>query len=129
MPVRIEGYSLEELAALSDTEVDAYLFTGRPVVCRIGSAELLGDIRLAGDRLIVELAHIDGGGEGVLPTLAAAATALARRRGWREIEWIVHAVHCARPNLKLRRVLERLGFVVVDVPGVGPAYHQVVAVQ
>jgi len=39
------------------------------------------------------------------------------------IEGIVHAVSCAKPNLKLRRVLERRGFVVEKIDGVGEAYH------
>jgi len=39
------------------------------------------------------------------------------------IEWIVHAVSCAKPNLQLRRVLEGRGFVVKQVEGVGEAYY------
>jgi len=35
----------------------------------------------------------------------------------------VHAVSCAKPNLKLRRVLDRRGFVVREIPGFGEAYH------
>jgi hypothetical protein len=35
----------------------------------------------------------------------------------------VDAVHCAQPNLKLRRVLERRGFVITVLPTVGEAYY------
>jgi len=40
-----------------------------------------------------------------------------------EIEWIVHAVDCAKPNERLRRILEKRGFVIQHVPGKGRAYH------
>ena len=52
--------------------------------------------------------------------------------GWFEsrtgtkVEWFVYATHCARPNPKLRRVLERRGFVVREVAGRGPCYYQAV---
>jgi hypothetical protein len=36
-------------------------------------------------------------------------------------EWIVHAVSCAKPNLKLRKVLDRRGFVVEEIEGIGTA--------
>jgi len=56
--------------------------------------------------LIVELGQIDGGGEGVLPTLTSLAQRYAEKRGLRKVEWIIHALNCAEPNLKLRRVME-----------------------
>jgi len=40
------------------------------------------------------------------------------------VEWIVHAAHCAKPDLTLRRVLERRGFVISKLPTVGEAYHK-----
>jgi hypothetical protein len=39
------------------------------------------------------------------------------------VEWIVHAVSCAKPNLKLRRVLEHRGFIIETIDGIGEAYH------
>ncbi len=120
--VLLEGFTPEELLALSEAELDAYLFHGEPVVFRAGSAEVLGEFRRTPERLTVELAQIDGGGEGVLPTLFFFARRYAGQRGLREVEWIVHAVHCARPNPKLRRVLERRGFTVREVAGMGEAY-------
>ena len=59
----------------------------------------------------------------MLLTLSVLAEAFARQRGIGAIEWIVHAVNCAAPNLKLRRVLERRGFVVKDLAGIGAAYY------
>ena len=55
-PVDPEEY-LEELA-----------FTGAPLVVRVGSSEVLGQFRIRSGCLVVELAHIEGGGERVLPT-------------------------------------------------------------
>ena len=124
----IEGYAPEELLRLPDADLESLVFNGAPLVFRAGTAEILGQFELDGLRLIIELAQIDGGGEGVLPTLAALAQRYARHKGLAEIEWRVYATNCAQPNLKLRRVLERRGFVVRDVPGRGECYHQVVGV-
>jgi len=49
----------------------------------------------------------------------------AKKRGLKKVQWIVHALNCAEPNLKLRRVMERRGFQVVDIEGVGKAYYQI----
>jgi hypothetical protein len=121
--IRLEGYTPEEILDLPDEEIAALVLNGSPMVFRAGSAEVLGEFRLVGNRLIVELAQIDGGGEGVLPALWQLVGRYAVSRGLGEVECIVHAVHCARPNPKLRRVLERRGFAIREVEGVGPAYH------
>src|SRR5262245_13733671 len=96
--IEIEGYTPDELLAIPDEQIRAYVFTDEPITFRIGTAEILGSFRLDDRRLIAELAHIDGGGEGVLPTLVAVCDRYARQRGLQSIEWIVHAVHCANPN-------------------------------
>jgi hypothetical protein len=121
--VRTEGLSPEEILKLSEEEFDALVLCDEPVAFRAGSAELLGQFRRTQDRIMLELVHIDGGGEGVLPTLGALARRHALRVGAREVEWLVHAVNCARPNMKLRAVLDRRGFQVEDVPGVGACYR------
>ena len=59
--VLIEGYSADELLALSVEELDALVFPGRPIVARVGSADVLVQCRRHGDTLVVDLAHIDGG--------------------------------------------------------------------
>src|SRR5262245_66178356 len=122
--ILIEGYTPEEFLNLPDEQIDAFVFVGKPLIFKAGSAEILGEFRLREDRLTVELAQIEGGGEGVLPTLAALAERYAQRRGLDQIEWIVHAVDCVKPNPKLRRVLEKRGFVVENVPGFGAAYYK-----
>ena len=90
---------------------------------RAGSALLLGSFKIDSEKLVIELAQIEGGGEGVLLSLASLARRYAKLQDLSQVEWIVHAISCAKPNLKLRRVLERRGFIVKEVAGVGKAYH------
>jgi hypothetical protein len=122
--ILIEGYAPEEILSLPDEQIESFVFAGTPLIFKAGSAEILGEFRLREDRLTVELAHIEGGGEGVLPTVAALAERYAQRRGLDQVEWIVHAVNCAKPNPKLRRALERRGFVIENVPGFGASYYK-----
>src|SRR5262245_29482589 len=120
--VLIEGYSADEVLALSNDELSKFVFCDEPLVFRIGSAEILGRFERTPDTLVLELAHIDGGGDGALRTLGALAARYARREGLSHIEWRVHAVNCAKPNLKLRNVLEKRGFKVKKVEGIGECY-------
>lgn len=122
--ILIEGFTPEEVLALPNDYVDGHVLTGQPIVFRAGSAQILGEFRRTSSRLTVELAQIDGGGEGVLPTLWLLAERYAKRRGLTEVEWIVHAVSCVRPNLKLRRVLERRGFQIRALDGATQVYYR-----
>lgn len=121
--ILFEGYTPEALLQLPDEQFAAFVFTDEALLFRVGSAIILGRIRVSDRRLIVELAHIDGGGEGVLPALWRHTERYARQHGLAEVEWVVHALTCAEPNRKLLQVLERRGFVVEEVPGFGLAYH------
>ena len=112
----------DELLAMADDELDVLVLSGEPITFRSGTAEVLGRFERCEGRLVMELAHVDGGGEGVLPTLYALAHRYARSRGLGEVEWRVHALTCAKPNLRLREILERRGFVVKDVVGSGEVY-------
>jgi hypothetical protein len=123
--VLIEGYSVDEIMAWPSEQLDRFVFCGEPIVFRAGSASILGSFERTPDRIILELGHIDGGGEGALPALGALVARYARRERLPFIEWRIHAVSCANPNLTLRRVLERRGFRVRQVPGVGECYHLV----
>ena len=125
----IEGYTPDEILALPSEELRAIVLSDEPLVFRAGSANLLGRFRVEGTALIMELAHVDGGGEGALPALTAPARRYAIRENLASIDWRVHAVHCAKPNLKLRRVLERRGFTVDNVAGVGECYQLVEKLQ
>jgi hypothetical protein len=121
-PILLEGYTVDEILALPTQDLKAIVLSNEPLVFKAGSANLLGRFASTADTLVVELAHVDGGGEGALPSLASLVSRYAKREGLAFVEWRVHAVHCARPNLKLRRVLERRGFVVREVEGVGECY-------
>ena len=123
--VLIEGCSIDEILGLSNEQLDQFVFCGEPIVFRVGSAEILGSFERTPNRIILELAHIDGGGEGALPALGALASRYAARESLAFLEWRVHAVHCANPNPKLRHVLQKRGFIIKDVADVGECYHLV----
>ena len=65
--VKIEGLTVDEILSTSDEELDALVFTATPLVFRAGSAEVLGEFAIRESRVVAELAHVDGGGEGALP--------------------------------------------------------------
>ena len=115
--ITIEGYTPAEILALPDAQLEAIVLCGEPLVFRAGSAQILGEFRVVDGRLEVELAQIEGGGEGVLAALWSLSEQYAARRKLHQVDWIVHALTCAKPNLKLRRVLERKGFSIQRVRG------------
>jgi len=69
------------------------------------------------------LAHIDGGGEGILPALWVLIERIAKQQRIDQIEWVVYAVNCAKPNLRLRRLLTHKGFVTKVLPEKGEVYY------
>ncbi len=121
--VLFEGLREEEILRLPQEHLEQLVLLGEPLVCRVGSAQLLGSFKVASNYLVVELAQIEGGGEGILMSLASLAKRYATLRKLSGIEWIVHAVSCAKPNLKLRRVLERRGFEVRHLEDFGEVYY------
>ncbi|MEM7335705.1 MAG: hypothetical protein AAF490_26745, partial [Chloroflexota bacterium] len=123
-----EGFTIEEILTLPNNEFDTYVFTEDVLLFKAGSSEILGRFQLLPDRLIIELAEIHGGGEGVLPTLVITSKKIAKKRGISLLEWRIHAVTCVNPNLKLRRVLEKRQFKVVNHEIVGQIYHKVESV-
>jgi hypothetical protein len=62
-----------------------------------------------------------------LPTLMSAILRLAQLRHASELEWFVFAANCARPNLRLRPILERRGFTLRETPNGGSCYYRRVA--
>ena len=91
---------------------------GEPVIWRVGAAEVLAACRRDGDQLVVEVAEVVGGGDGTLLALRAELRRWSAQQGVAEIQWVVHAVECAKPNERLRAVLARRGFVVGVQDGV-----------
>jgi hypothetical protein len=88
--VLLEGYTIEEILALPGEQLQSIVLRDEPVVFKAGSASLLGRFKVEEDTLVMELAHVDGGGEGALPTLAALAGRYAARQGLRHVEWRVN---------------------------------------
>ncbi|WP_431685722.1 hypothetical protein [Hahella sp. NBU794] len=126
--IQIEGVSLAEILGWTEAEFDALVLTDKPLVVNIGSASVLGQFSYADKILTVELAQIDGGGEGVLPAITRIAKKAAQIKNAEHIECVVHAIHCANPNLKLRAHLERTGFEIKQVEGKGEAYFKRISV-
>ena len=60
----------------------------------------------------------------MLPTLWRFGQAYARLEQLDEIEWLVHATRCAKPNPRLPNVLTRMGFRVEDLPDRGLVYRR-----
>ncbi len=77
--VLIGGHSGDEILGLPNEQLDQFVFCDEPTVFRVGSAEILGSFQRTPDRIILELAHIDDGGEGALPILGALASRYAAR--------------------------------------------------
>jgi hypothetical protein len=121
--ILVEGLSPDDILGMPDADLDELLLRKERIVFSVGTAEILASFRIRESTLTAEIGHIDGGGEGVLPFLWLLVGRLAEKRRLSEVEWLVHAVRCPRPNTKLRRVLERKGFTIRDVPGSGTVYR------
>jgi hypothetical protein len=106
----IEGLTPDELLNLA--ELEDLVVMGAPVIFRAGSADILAEFSVKRETLEVELAVIDRGGEGILPTVISVIERSAASRRLSAIEWWVYARNCAVPNQKLERILKRLGFEV-----------------
>jgi len=113
----VEGYSADEILELVTTDLREIVFSGSPIVFRVGSAYVLATFRLSHDQIVAELAHIDGGGEGVLLFLSRLVRQFGGQNRIASVLWIVHALTCAAPNPRLRALLERRGFIAVDHNG------------
>src|SRR5260221_5300089 len=95
--VTIEGLTPAEILALPNAALDALVLRGEPIVFRAGTAEILGKFWVTNDTLVLELAQIDGGGEGVLVTLAAMAERYARREHLGALERRRYTPHLEPP--------------------------------
>ena len=119
MPPRemlFEGFTEEEILELPAETVEGLIVLGEPLVFRVGSATVLGSFKISSSRLVIELAQIEGGGEGVLVALASLARRYVGLRKLEGTEWIVHAVSCAKAILgSFGKMLEHRGFVVEEM--------------
>lgn len=122
--INIEGVCLKEILEWPVEYFDELVLIDKPIVLSIGSAEVLGQFATSDKSLIVELAQIDGGGEGVLSTITKVSKHIAKAKDLTKICCVVHAIDCAKPNLKLRAHLEKTGFILKEVNGKGKAYYR-----
>ena len=88
----------------------------------------LGQFAIDDTKLMVELAQINGGGEGILLSVSRLEKHVARLKRLESIGCIVHAINCAEPNLKLRAHLEKTGFTIQNIPEKGEAYFKNISV-
>ena len=116
----IEGLTADEMLALPDEHIAALVAAGA-VAFQAGSAEILGQVRLRPDSLMLDLAQIDGGGEGVLPVLWRLAERYARQRELDAVEWVLSTARAQTSSdvASWRSV----AFQVRDVEGIGAAYY------
>jgi hypothetical protein len=120
--ISIEGESLIEILQWPEEYFDNLVLIDQPIAFKIGTAEVLGQFANTQEELIVELAQIEGGGEGVLPAISKLAHHIAKLKSITTIVCIVHALNCAETNLKLRAHLEKTGFAITHIPGKGKVY-------
>src|SRR5205823_13620868 len=92
--ILFEGFSRDEILRLPAEQIEKLILTGEPIIFSVGTARILGEFRLRDNYLLVTLAQIEGGGEGVLPSLWLLIEDYARSRSLKAVEWIVHAVNC-----------------------------------
>jgi len=126
MQIQIEGVPLEALRALPLHDQDELLSFSKPISFTMGSATILAEFNRNGDELVVNLAHIDGGGEGVLLILWKAMKIYASERDYRSIRWNVHALTCPKPNPRLQRFLRTHDFAEVNDPTYGPIFTRTI---
>jgi hypothetical protein len=73
-------FTKDEILRLTAETIEGLIVLGEPLVFRVGSATVLGSFKLSSDRLVIELAQIEGGGEGVLLSLGSIARRYATLR-------------------------------------------------
>ncbi len=52
-PILIEGYTPEEILGLPPEQLKTFVFTGKPLVFKAGSAQILGEFALRDNRLVI----------------------------------------------------------------------------
>ena len=123
--IKIEGELVDEILKWSESEFDQLVLINKPIVINIGSGEVLGQFTVMDENtLVIELAQIDGGGEGIIPVINKIAKHISKLKKLDSMEYIVHAINFAKPNLKLRALLEKTGFSIKEVYGKGEVYYK-----
>ncbi|GGZ42309.1 hypothetical protein [Asticcacaulis endophyticus] len=110
----IEGVTLSELREMSRKDQDALVAFDRPLTFRMGTATILTQFEQSDGGLIVNLVHIDGGGEGILLRLWKLIDQWAKQREYGFVRWNVFAATCTTPNPRLQFFLQAKGFAECD---------------
>jgi hypothetical protein len=90
--MQVEGVSVDALKAMVPSDLDELLAFGKPITFQMGTATILAEFNRLDEGLSVNLAHIDGGGEGVLVILRRLIIIYAKERNYLGIVWNVHAL-------------------------------------
>ncbi|WP_369994417.1 hypothetical protein [Winogradskyella sp.] len=123
--LKIEGYTTKELENLVETnDFETLIFSNTPVVINAGSAEILAQFHKENNELHIDLAHIDGGGEGVLISINSLARKYAIKKNYIAINWYVNATNCANPNPKLQRILKLKNYKVKSFKSKGSVFYK-----
>jgi hypothetical protein len=87
----IEGFRPGDLPGALGPELEAEVMNGRPLVARVGTAEVLISLARSGGVFRAELAHVDGAHEGgVVPDTG-------RSDGRGLVEWLEASPTVVRP--------------------------------
>jgi hypothetical protein len=92
--VLFDGFTEDEILRRAAETIEGLIVLGEPLVFRVGSATVLGSLKLSSGRLVIELAQIKGGGEGVLLSLGSIARRYATLRNVVGVEWIALCIRC-----------------------------------
>src|SRR5437763_7504599 len=84
--ILFQGFSRDEILRLPAEQIEKLILTGEPIIFSVGTARILGEFRLRDNYLLVTLAQIEGGGEGVLPSLWLLIEDYARSRSLKAVE-------------------------------------------
>lgn len=123
--ILIEGITSEEILELVlDPDFENEVISNEPIIFHIGSAEVLAQFGQQDQKLIVDLVHIIGGGEGVLLVIRNLVRSYCKAKGIRTIDWQIHATDCVKPNLKLKKILELKNYQILEVKNRGEVYFK-----
>lgn len=123
--ILIDGLSPDELLDLvKDPEYEAMIFIDEPIIFKIGTSTVLAQLEKTDRSIVIEISHIEGGGEGVLVTLNSTLKKYCRLKDIETLEWFIYATNCVNPNPKLGRVLVLKGYRVVNDAVRGEVYFK-----
>jgi hypothetical protein len=124
--ILIDGMSEEELLELvKEKEYQEIIFMDEPIIFKAGTSEILGQFNKDATSMEIILSQIEGGGEGVLLKITNLFREFAKSQAIQEIDWIIHAADCPKPNPKLKRVLELKGFKMETHERDGLVYRKI----